>query len=129
MSDPSKTRGGKTPRGRSLSLSGSRRARDDEDNRDSDHDSDKSADDVTNPVKTKGHEMTLALQSAIDGLSQSQLLSVKDMVQKAAQPTRAQKSLRLRSIVDEHLHFLLIEDASASYDELWHELADADARI
>ena len=89
MSDRPKTRGGKTPRGRSLSLSGPRRARDDEEKRDSDHNSDKSDDDVTDLVKTKGQEMILALQSAIDGLSQSQLLPVKDMVQKAAQPTRA----------------------------------------
>ena len=128
MSGRPKTRGGKTPRGRSHSPSGSRRARDDEEKRDSDHDSDKSDDDVTDPVKTKGQETILALQSAIDGLSQSQLLSVKDMVQNAAQPTRSQKSLRLCSIVDEYLQFLLAEDASATYDELWHDLADADAR-
>ena len=80
-------------------------------------------------MKTKSHETLLALQSAIDGLSQSQLLSVKDMVQKAAQPTRAQKLLRLRSIFDEHMQLLLTEDASATYDELLHDLADADARM
>ena len=58
-------------------------------------------------VETEGQEALLALQSAIDGLSQSQLLSIKDLLNKAAQPTRAQKSLRLRTIVDEHLQFLL----------------------
>ena len=79
-------------------------------------------------MKTKSSETLRALQAALDGLSQSQLLSVKDLVLKAAQPTRAQKSLRLRSIVDEHLQFLLTEDASVTYDELWHDLADADAR-
>ena len=113
---------------RSNSPSGSPRARDDGETRDPDLDSVGSGEDATDLVKTKSHETLLALQSAIDGLSQSQLLSVKDMVQKAAQPTRAQKSLRLRSIVDEHLQFLLTEDASATYDELWHDLADADAR-
>ena len=87
-----------------------------------------SGDEDTDPVETTGQEALLALQSAIDGLSQSQLLSVKDLLVKAAQPTRAQKSLRLRTIVDEHLQFLLTEDASATYDELWHDLADADAR-
>ena len=87
-----------------------------------------SGDEDTDPVETTGQEALLALQSAIDGLSQSQLLSVKDLLVKAAQPTRAQKSLRLRTIVDGHLQFLLTEDAAATYDELWHDLADADAR-
>ena len=88
---------------RSNSLSGSPRARDDGESRDPDLDSVGSGEDATDLVKTKSNETLLALQSAIDGLSQSQSLSVKDMVQKAAQPTRAQKSLRLRLIVDEHL--------------------------
>ena len=112
----------------SVSPPGSHRARDDGENRDTSRDSRVSDEDTTDLVKTKSQATLPALQNAIDGLSPSQLLTVKDMVQKAAQPTRAQKSLRLRSIVDEHLQFLLTEDASATYDELWHDLADADAR-
>jgi len=122
------TRGSQSPRDSSHPSSGSLLAGDDGDTRDIDHDSDASSGDDPNIVKTKSHGTLLALQSAIDGLSQSQLLSIKDMVQKAAQPTRAQKSARLRAIVDEHLQHLLTEDASAMYDELWHDLADADAR-
>ena len=53
MSERPKTRGKFTPRDRSPSSSGSRRARDDEERRDSDHDSDKSDDHVTDLVKTK----------------------------------------------------------------------------
>ena len=87
-----------------------------------------SGDEDTDPVETTGQEALLALQSATDGLSQSQLLTVRDLLVKTAQPTRAQKSLRLRKIVDAHLQFLLTEDAAATYDELWHDLADADAR-
>ena len=42
--------------------------------------------------------------------------------------TIAEKSERLRSIVDEHLQDLLTENAQLSYVESWHELADGDAR-
>ena len=119
------TRGAQSPRDSSHPSSGSLLAGDDGDTRDIDHDSDASSGDDPNIVKTKSHGTLLALQSAIDGLSQSQLLSVKDMVQKTAQPTRAQKSQRLRAIVDEHMQHLLTEDASAMYDELWGEVMPA----
>jgi len=120
--------GGKTPRDSDATPPGSRKARDGGGTRKISGDSVDSGEDDTDLVETKSHEAILALQDAIDGLSQSQLLSIKDLVNRAAQPTRAQKSLRLRSIVDQHLHFLLSEDTAATYDELWHELADADAR-
>ena len=129
MSTRPVTRGAQSPREGSFASSGSLVAGDDGATRDIDHDSDSSQDDDPNSVKTKSSETLRALQAALDGLSQSQLLSVKDMVQKTAQPTRAQKSQRLRAIVDEHMQHLLTEDASAMYDELWHDLADADARI
>ena len=64
---------------RSLSPSGLRRARDDGETRDPDLDSVDSGEDTTDLVKTKSHETLLTLQSAMDGLSQPQLLSVKDI--------------------------------------------------
>ena len=128
MSQRPKTRGAKSPHDVVATPPGSLEARDGGGMRDFDLASVDSGQDATDQVETKRHETLLALESAIDGLSQSQLLSVKDVVQKAAQPTRAQKSLRLRTIVDEHLQSLLTKDASATYDELWHDLADADAR-
>ena len=83
-----------SPREGSHTSSGSLlEAGDDEAPRDDNHESASSEEDGPISVKTKGQASLLALQSALDGLSQSQLLSVKDMVQKAAQPTRAQKSL------------------------------------
>ena len=120
--------GGKTPRDGDATPPGSRKARDGGGTRKISGDSVDSGQDDTDLVETKGQETLLALQNVPDGLSQSQLLSVKELVNKAAQPTRAQKSSRLRSIVDEVLYDLLSEDTAATYSELWHDLADADAR-
>ena len=128
MSQRPKRGGEKSPRDSHPTPLGSLRARDGGGTSIISEDFADSGQDDADLVETEGQEALLALQSAIDGLSQSQLLSIKDLVNKAAQPTRAQKSLRLRTIVDEHLQFLLTEDASATYDELWHDLADADAR-
>ena len=111
MSQRPKRGGGLTPCVCSLSPSGSQRAKDGGETLVSLLESAESDEDTSNSVRTKSHETLLALQSTIDGLSQSRLLLVKGMVQKAAQLTCAQKSLRLRSIVDEHLQFLLTQEA------------------
>ena len=122
------TRGGQSPRDSVSIPPGSLRARDGGDSFISSPDSPRSDDDEANRAKTGGADAVLALRSALDGLSQSQLLSLADLARRAAQPTRAEKSERLRSIVDEHLQDLLTENAQLSYAESWHELADADAR-
>ena len=122
------TRGGQSPRDSVSIPPGSLRARDGGDSFISSPDSPRSVDDEANRAKTGGADAVLALRSALDGLSQSQLLSLADLARRAAQPTRAEKSERLRSIVDEHLQDLLTENALLSYTESWHELADADAR-
>ena len=119
--------GGKTPRDSGPTPPGSLRARDGGDSLVSSQDSPRSDDDEANRAKTGGADAILALRSALDGLSQSQLLSLADLARQAAQPTRAEKSERLRSIVDEHLQDLLTENAQLSYVESWHELADGDA--
>ena len=121
-------RGGQSPRDSVSIPPGSLRARDGGDSLISSPDSPRSDDDEANRAKTGGADAVLALRSALDGLSQSQLLSLADLARRAAQPTRAEKSERLRSIVDEHLQDLLTENALLSYTESWHELADADAR-
>ena len=79
MSQRPKRGSGSAAHVRPNSPSGSRRARDDGEIRDPDLDSVDSGEDATDLVKTKSHETLLALQVAIDGLSQSQLLSVKDI--------------------------------------------------
>ena len=61
-------------------------------------------------------------------VSRSQLLLLANMARKSAQPTHAEKSVRLRSIVDEYLQFLLTEEAQSTYNESWHDLVDADSR-
>ena len=95
--------GGKTPRDSGPTPPGSLQARDGGDSLVSSQDSPRSDDDEANRAKTGGADAILALRSALDGLSQSQLLSLADLARQAAQPTRAEKSERLRSIVDEHL--------------------------
>ena len=119
---------GKTPRDSDATPPGSRKARDGGGSSIISRDPVDSGDEDTDLVETKSQETLLALQNVLDCLSQSQLLSVKDLVNKAAQPTRAQKSARLRAMVDEVLYPLLSEDTAATYDELWHDLAEADAR-
>ena len=89
MSQRPKTRGGKSPRDSTRTPPGSLEAGDGGGTHDISQDSANSGEDDVDLVETKGQETLLALQLAIDGLSQSQLLSVKDMVQKAAQPRRA----------------------------------------
>ena len=92
MAQRPKRGGGKSPRDSDSTLPGSLRARDGGGTTKISADSVDSGDEDTDLVETKSQETLLALQLAIDGLSQSQLLSVKDMVQKAAQPTRAEVS-------------------------------------
>ena len=128
MSQRPKRGGEKSPRDSHPTPPGSLRAGDGGGTSIISHDLADSGQDDADLVETEGQATLLALQNALDGLSQSQLLSVKDLVNKAAQPTRAQKSARLRSIVDEVLFDLLSEDTAATYSELWHDLADADAR-
>ena len=84
MSQRPKARGGKSPRDSTRTPPGSLEAGDGSGTHDISQDSVDSGQDDTDLLEIKSQETLLALQLAIDGLSQSQLLSVKDMVQKAA---------------------------------------------
>ena len=107
MSQRPKRGSGSAARVCSLSPSGSHRARDSGKTLISSRDSDKSDDDKSDGGKTKGSDAIQALRSALDGLSQSELLSLVELARPLAQPTRADKSERLRAIVDDHLQHLL----------------------
>ena len=114
MAQRPKRGGGKSPRDSDSTPPGSLRARDGGGTTKISADSVDSGDEDTDLVETKGQETLLALQNVLDGLSQSQLLSVKELVNKAAQPTRAQKSACLRTMVDEVLYPLLYLEPSAA---------------
>ena len=80
MSQRPKTRGEKSPRDSHPTPPGSLRARDGGGTSIISEDFADSGQDDADLVETEGQEALLALQSAIDGLSQSQLLSIKDLV-------------------------------------------------
>ena len=80
---------GSVAHARSPSPSGSPRAGDGGEKLISSRDSDKSDDDKSDGGKTKGSDAIQALRSALDGLSQSELLSLVELARLLAQPTRA----------------------------------------